>query len=179
MKKVCIICMLVFGLMTSICFAEDNNIDDSRWFWAASNSQNTIYIDKQNIKYDPATDSTTVWVRCDEPAKNIITMERMQIFYEDNTISAYDYAVYKKGTPNPIDSGDTGMRKEKIIPASLGEIVKNKSLTLINRDEELAKYKEQQEAEAKEAEQEQKDKEKEQRNKQIANTAIGIIGGLF
>lgn len=178
MKKVCIICMLIFGLMTSIVFAE-NKIDENKWFWVFSDDKTSLYIDKQSIEYDPATDSVKLWVRANDVTKKLTTMELMQIYYADNTISSYDFAVYKEGNNMPIEHGDMNIRKEKIIPNTLGEMVKNKSLTLINRDEELAKYKEQQEAEAKEAEQEQKDKEKEQRNKEIANTAIGIIGGLF
>lgn len=177
MKKVCIICMLVFGLMTSVVFAE-NKIDDSRWFWITSNDTFTVYLDKQNMEYNPETDTFQTWELINYPAKNEHVMVKCEINYTDNTVANYDYIVYNSTTLEPKKTGNIN-EKNTIIPASIGELIRNVSLTLINRDEELAKYKEQQETEAKEAEQEQKDKEKEQRNKEIANTAIGIIGGLF
>lgn len=177
MKKIYILCVLILTMLVSTAFAQ--NINEDKWFWTYSTDTISIYIDKQNIKYNPENDSVTLWIRGDEPAKNLVTMKLMQIYYTDNTISEYDFAVYQKGNQNPLQTGDTGIRKKKIIPNTLGEALKEKSLTLIDRDKELAEYKEQQEAEAKQQEQEQKDKEKEQRNKEITNTAIGIIGSLF
>lgn len=177
MKKVCIICMLIFGLMTSIVFAE-NKIDDSRWFWIFSNDTFTVYLDKQNMEYNPEIDTLKTWQLINYPAKNEYVIIRCEVNYTSNTIGVYNYVIYNSTTLEPKKTGNEN-ENGTIIPDSIGELIRDKSLTLINRDEELAKYKEQQEAEAKEAEQEQKDKEKEQRNKEIANTAIGIIGGLF
>lgn len=178
MKKICILCMLIFGLMTSVAFAA-HKIDTERWFWVASNSELTTYIDKHNIKYNPDIDSCDLWTLSNIPAKNEYRIVHSVIYYKQNIIKSYDFAIYNSNNPQPISSGNQNGFIEPIIPNSIGEILKEKSLTLINRDEELAEYQKQQEAEAQQAEQERKDKEKEQRNKQIADTAIGIIGSLF
>ena len=179
MKKICILCILIFGLITSVVFAEDNNIDNSRWFWIGSDSEQSIYIDKQNIKYDVSNDSCDVWICSIFPKKKQYSMCHFVVHYGNNTISSYEYIIYEKGKSEPVYRNNSNGITNNISPASIGELVKNKTLTLINRDEELAAYKKQQEEEAKQAEQERKDEEKEQRNKEIANTAIGIIGGLF
>lgn len=177
MKKICILCMLIFGLMTSVAFAA-HKIDTERWFWITSNDVFTVYIDKSNMDYNPENDTLTTWQYVNYPANNEHVIVKTEVNYTRNTIGTYDYVIYNSTTLAPKKSGIDNT-KNTIVPGSIGELIRNVSLTLINRDEELAKYKEQQEAEAKQAEQEQKDKEKEQRNKEIANTAIGIIGGLF
>ena len=171
--------MLIFGLITSVVFAENNNIDNSRWFWIGSDSEQSIYIDKQNINYNASDDSCNVWICSIFPAKNQYSMTHFVVHYSNNTISSYEYIIYEKGKSKPVYHDNSNGITNNILPASIGELVKNKSLTLINRDEELAEYKKQQEDKEKQAEQERKDEEKEQRNKEIANTAIGIIGGLF
>ena len=177
MKKVTILCMIVLAMLTSAAFAA-SNIDTERWFWTASNDKETWYIDKTDITYNPETDTCKTWLLRDVPAMKVVAICNIEISYSENKIATYDYLIFEYGNTTPLESGISNKR-EKIFPNTLGEELKNKSLTLINRDEELAEYKKQQEAEAKQVEQEQKDKEKEQRNKEIANTAIGIIGSLF
>lgn len=177
MKKVTILCMIVLAMLTSAAFAA-SNIDTERWFWTASNDKETWYIDKTDITYNPETDTCKTWLLRDIPSMKVVAICNIEISYVKNEMDIYDYVIFEYNNTTPVENGVSNT-KEKIFPNSMMEVLKNKSLTLINRDEELAKYKEQQEAEAKQAEQKQKDKEKEQRNKEIANTAIGIIGGLF
>lgn len=178
MKKICVLCMLILVIITSSVLAA-SNIDTDRWFWVASNDKETWYIDKQTIEYRPETDSCLLWVLRDVPDMKVIAKVKAQIFYTQNKIDQKEYIIYEYGSTIPVESGTSNNNSINIAPDTMGETLKNKSLTLINRDEELAEYKKQQENEAKQAEQERKDEKKEQRNKEIANTAIGIIGGLF
>ena len=177
MKKICVLCMLMLVMLTTSVFAA-SNINTDRWFWAVSNDKETWYIDKTDITYNPETDTCKTWVLRDIPGLKVIAICNVEISYSKNVMYVYDYIMYEYGNTTPIGNGVSN-KEEKIFPDSMLEVLKNKSLTLINRDEELAEYKKQQEDEAKQAEQERKDEEKEQRNKEIANTAIGIIGGLF
>lgn len=177
MKKISILCILVLVMLTSAAFAA-SNIDTERWFWTVSNDKETWYIDKTDITYNPETDTCKTWLLRDIPSREIVAICSIEISYTKNEVNIYDYVIFEYNNTNSIENGVSDT-KVKIFPDSMMEVLKNKSLTLINRDEELAEYKKQQEAEAKQVEQEQKDKEKEQRNKEIANTAIGIIGSLF
>lgn len=178
MKKICVLCMLMLVMLTTSVFAA-SNIDTDRWFWVHSNEKETWYIDKQTIEYEPETDSCLLWVLRDIPDMKVTAKVKARIFYTQNKIDQKEYIIYEYGSSVPVESGVSNNNSSNIAPDTMGEILKNKSLTLINRDEELAEYKKQQEDEAKQAEQERKDEEKEQRNKEIANTAIGIIGSLF
>lgn len=146
MKKVTILCMFILVMLTSVAFAE-NKIDTERWFWIVSNEEETIYIDKQTIEYDPATDSSLLWILRDIPNKTATVRCKIQVFYTQNKIKTMDYYIYEYGNSNPVETGVSNTI-DTIPPDTMGEVLKNKSLTLINRDEELAKYKEQQEAEA-------------------------------
>lgn len=177
-KRVCLLSLLLLSLLVSVVSAETNPTDENRWYWVRSTDNTGVYIDKQNIEYDPATDSVNLWVMYYTPTEEKSALEKIQIFYTENLIKTYKQYTYKRGNDFPVNVIDRIVTDE-IIPGTFGESIKNVSLTLINRDEQLAEYKKQQEEEAKQQEQEQKEQEKEQRNKEITNTAIGIIGSLF
>lgn len=175
-KRVCLLCLLLLSLLVSIVSAKP--IDENRWYWVTSNSKTGVYIDKQNIEYDPATDSVNLWVMYYTPTEELTWLEKTQISYTENTMTMFKHYTYTKDSQFPTEVIDRTVTDE-IVPGTFGESIRDVSLTLINRDEQLAEYKKQQEEEAKQQEQEQKEQEKEQRNKEITNTAIGIIGSLF
>lgn len=174
-KRVCLLSLLLLSLLVSVVSA---NPDENRWHWVMSTDRIGIYIDKQSIKYDPATDSVNLWAMFYIPSEEKMVIEKKEINYERNVISTHQTHEYKTNKEEPIRSEYVTTSNE-IIPGTFGEAIRDVSLTLINRDEQLAEYKKQQEEEAKQQEQEQKEQEKEQRNKEITNTAIGIIGSLF
>lgn len=174
-KRVCLLCLLLLSLLVSIVSA---NPDENRWHWVMSTDRMGVYIDKQSLKYDAATDSVNLWVMYYTPTEEKIELEKTEINYERNVISTYQKYEYKDGKEEPAENNYVTTSNE-IVPNTFGEAIRDASLTLINRDEQLAEYKKQQEEEAKQQEQEQKEQEKEQRNKEITNTAIGIIGSLF
>lgn len=175
-KRVCLLSLLLLSLLVSIVSA--NQVDENRWHWVMSTDRMGVYIDKQSIKYDPATDSVNLWVMYYTPTEEKIELEKTEINYERNVISTYQKYEYKNGKEEPAKNNYVTTSNE-IVPNTFGEAIRDVSLTLINRDEQLAEYKKQQEEETKQQEQEQKEQEKEQRNKEITNTAIGIIGSLF
>lgn len=144
MKKIFILCTLILIMFMSTVFAQ--NIDEDRWFWISSNSENTIYIDKETIKYNLATDSTDLWICLIRPAENIFMLEHLEIFYKDNTYSAYEYAIYENNHSAPIVSGNAYKIKQLIMPSTVGETIRDRSSELVGRDKKLAEYKEKQQA---------------------------------
>lgn len=177
-KRVCLLSLLLLSLLVSVVSAETNPIDENRWYWVKSNSESAVYIDKKSIEYNASTDSAKFWILYYIPSDNTKFLYKTEMFYAKNIMSTYQGYAYKIGQQDPIAIENKNIDYE-IIPGTFGEAIRDVSLTLINRDEQLAEYKKQQEEEAKQQEQEQKEQEKEQRNKEITNTAIGIIGSLF
>lgn len=83
MKKIIILFTLTMVLFTSIAFANDND----RWFWLTSNSKQTVYVDKETIEYNPATDIVTVWSMINVPSENWRFISKNEINYKTNSIA--------------------------------------------------------------------------------------------
>lgn len=177
-KRTILLCLSLICLLVSVASAGSKPIDETRWYWVTSNSQTGVYIDKQNIEYDPATDSVNLWVMYYTPTEELTWLEKTQISYTENTMTMFKHYTYTKDSQFPTEVIDRTVTDE-IVPGTFGESIRDVSLTLINRDEQLAEYKKQQDEASKKAVEEQEKQENDQRNEEITRAAIGIIGGLF
>lgn len=188
MRKIIILIALIMLLISSVASAD--KIDD-RWFWVSSNSKQTIYVDKETIEYNPATDTVTVWSMINVPSENWRFISKNVINYKTNSLAMKNTHLYNLSTNEHIrEITDIDHNFKEIIPGTDGEIIRDKCASLVNRDMKLKEY---QDAQAKA--QEQKEQEEQERinkeheaqekvkqkikQQQTVKTAIGIIGGLI
>ena len=193
-KKSILLFIIIFSLLSSIAFAEENN---SRWFWINSTDTRTAYIDKETITYDPAKDMVDLWEIINIPGEQKYIKIKVAIDYKRNMLAEKSTFIYNYNDDTPVQDPYITPAFCPIIPDTIGELLRDRAAELTGRDEKLAEYNKQQQN-IKEQKEKEKQEQAEQKEKAIeeqkkaheeaikkaerktnVNTAIGILGSLF
>ena len=140
-KKSILLFIIIFSLLSSIAFAEENN---SRWFWINSTDTRTAYIDKETITYDPAKDMVDLWEIINIPGEQKYIKIKVAIDYKRNMLAEKSTFIYNYNDDTPVQDPYITTAFCPIIPDTIGELLRDRAAELTGRDEKLAEYNKQQ-----------------------------------
>ena len=141
MKKVSVLVFLLCALCSQVAFAADFN---APWTWICSNQNVNIYVDSERLSYNPAADTADVWLLTDHPAKCEYDILHVTLSYKDYTATAIYCNVYKYGYDSCIWSGQMDGIATVAPPSSIGEETMKGIAKMVDRDNKLKAYQEQQ-----------------------------------
>lgn len=116
MKKICMLFFLIFIMMLSTVYAENN----SRWYWLSSDDKETTYVDTLTLKYNYNLDEVDFWMKTIIPSDDRVLITQGTIDYRNRTFSFYDMYEYSLNENRYIQKIYVGS-SAVIIPNSTGE----------------------------------------------------------
>lgn len=167
MKKILLLllCLLAVSFTS---FASKFNPDN--WYWIASNSTMTSYINKKSLTYDPATDTATFYHRAYQPNDGYDYVSKMELNFTKKTLKEYPGYKYYFDNDRPVGTNYFPETHE-IMPDTLADALYNTIAPMVDRDKKLEEYKKNQKEEEKKA------KHKEDVQTRQTYTA-GILGAV-
>ena len=178
MKKILLSLFLLFYFSCPIVSAFNaSNLDQNRWYWVGSNSEETVYVDKKTLDYNPSTDTITAYISWVYPSQNVIAIHKVDLYCSTNKAKFYDGYKYIGNNPNPYQA-NTNNNIMDVLPETLAEKLMNVVPPLVGRDQKRADYLAAKKKTFEDAEKQKKKEEKEIKDQQSL-AAIGSILGAF
>ena len=96
MKKiVLLVCVLLCFCSSTFAVTHTDWNNKDRWYWALSNSECTMYVDKINLKYDVANDTATFYTLEVYPADKMRQITNVKIDFTKNTYQELSARTFK------------------------------------------------------------------------------------